>query len=229
VEGPFGWITSATVDISAYMTIPTEPEDTLQQLIDELVERVDAATSIQRSTGTFHDDLAASLARQNATSTAYDAATLPDTTPTTDTDVSSVMAQQRLVVDLNVRFNNVKASVPLNTDDLSYLNNALVRPVVAYMNWHRTCIPVQSTFSISLKEFDGSWTLYEANLIDTISENIGRAIVQLAADERERNRRLKRVGLWGLQSVTRNLIRVIDYGRGAKGFLEYTGLTQDVR
>jgi distribution and morphology protein 31 len=53
---------------------------------------------------------------------------------------------------------------------------------------------------------------------------VGRALVQLTTDERERNRRLKRVGLWGLQSVTRNLISVVDYARGAKGFWEYIGL-----
>ncbi|RKP11204.1 mitochondrial distribution and morphology protein family 31/32 [Thamnocephalis sphaerospora] len=228
VAGPFGWITSASVDISAHMTFPMELEDdALSQLIGELVERVDAATAARRHTGTFHDDLAASITGREVTAEGHNdspSSVPPEHTAAADPlDASEPV--QKLIVDLGVRFNNVKASVPLIADDLSYINNALVRPVVAYMNWHRTCIPVQCTIAMDLQEFDGSWTLYEADLVDTISEGVGRALVQLATDERERNRRLKRVGLWGLQSVTRNLISVIDYGRGAKGFWEYAGLS----
>lgn len=39
-----------------------------------------------------------------------------------------------VVIDLDVRFKDVKAAVPLFTKDLSYSSNAFVRPIVAFMN-----------------------------------------------------------------------------------------------
>ncbi|KAI9596486.1 mitochondrial distribution and morphology protein family 31/32 [Syncephalis fuscata] len=231
VTGPFGWITSATVDLSAHITFPTEPEDDLlAQLLTEWVERVDAMAAARRHIGAFHDDLVATIIRSTTTKESIKESALVSTADTATESTTESIADtsidttSKVIIDLSVRFNNVKASVPLVAEDLSYLNNALIRPVVAYMNWHRTCIPVRCSIGIDLNEFDGAWTVYEAGLVDIVSEHVGRALVQLTTDERERNRRLKRVGLWGLQSVTRNLISVVDYARGAKGFWEYTGL-----
>lgn len=63
--------------------------------------------------------------------------------------------------------------------------------------------------------------------MDNLSTELGKAWANLVADERERNRKLKRVGLWGLQSMTRNIVSVYDYARGSRGFWHYIG-TQNV-
>ncbi|KAF8944792.1 Mitochondrial distribution and morphology protein 31, mitochondrial precursor [Haplosporangium gracile] len=132
-----------------------------------------------------------------------------------------------LVMDFEFRFNDTKASIPLQTESMSYLSNAMVRPLVAFMNSNRTVTPIRCRVEMDLSEFDGSWTIYDSNLMSNLSTEVGKAWANLVADERERNRKLKRVGLWGLQSVTRNIVSVYDYARGNRGFWHYIG-TQSV-
>ncbi|GJJ78428.1 mitochondrial distribution and morphology protein 31 [Entomortierella parvispora] len=128
-----------------------------------------------------------------------------------------------LVMDFEFRFNDTKASIPLQTESMSYLSNAMVRPIVAFMNSNRTVTPIRCRLEMDLSEFDGSWTIYDSNLMNNLSTEVGKAWANLVADERERNRKLKRVGLWGLQSMTRNIVSVYDYARGNRGFWHYIG------
>ncbi|KAJ3092714.1 Mitochondrial distribution and morphology protein 31, mitochondrial precursor [Quaeritorhiza haematococci] len=125
-----------------------------------------------------------------------------------------------------VRMNNLKASVPLATNDISYISNAMIRPIVAYMNANRTSIPVTFAAKMDLANFDGAWTIYEAGLVDVLSEEVGQSLTQLVRDERERARQLKRVGLWSLQSVTKNLMVAVDYARGLRGWAHFTTLSE---
>lgn len=39
----------------------------------------------------------------------------------------------KVVVDIDLRFRDLKAAVPMFTSDLSYVNNALIRPIVYFM------------------------------------------------------------------------------------------------
>jgi distribution and morphology protein 31 len=39
----------------------------------------------------------------------------------------------KVVIDIDLRFRDVKAAVPMFTSDLSYVNNALIRPIVAFV------------------------------------------------------------------------------------------------
>ena len=41
--------------------------------------------------------------------------------------------QPRVIIDIDLRFRDLKAAVPLFAADLSYVNNALIRPIVAFM------------------------------------------------------------------------------------------------
>ncbi|KAI1312217.1 Mitochondrial distribution and morphology protein 31, mitochondrial precursor [Mortierella claussenii] len=139
----------------------------------------------------------------------------------------SIKKKPALVMDFEFRFNDTKASIPLKTESMSYLSNAAIRPVVAFMNSNRTVTPIRCRVEMDLSEFDGSWTIYDSNLMTNLSTEVGKAWANLVADERERNRKLKRVGLWGLQSMTRNIVSVYDYARGNRGFWHYIG-TQTV-
>ncbi|KAJ3316653.1 Mitochondrial distribution and morphology protein 31, mitochondrial precursor [Blyttiomyces sp. JEL0837] len=117
-----------------------------------------------------------------------------------------------------VGLNDLRASVPLTSPHISYMNNALIRPIVAYMNAHRTRIPLSFETQIPLENFNGAWTFHSAGLVDLIGEEIGRAMTLLVLDERERIRQLKRMSVWSLQSVTKNLMAAVDYARGVKGW-----------
>jgi distribution and morphology protein 31 len=39
----------------------------------------------------------------------------------------------KVVIDIDLRFRDLKATVPIFNSDLSYVNNALIRPIVAFM------------------------------------------------------------------------------------------------
>ncbi|KAF9946411.1 Mitochondrial distribution and morphology protein 31, mitochondrial precursor [Mortierella alpina] len=149
----------------------------------------------------------------------------PTTAPATA--AKSKSKKPALVMDFEFLFNDTKASIPLQTESMSYLSNAMVRPIVAFMNSNRTVTPIRCRVEMDLSEFDGSWTIYDSNLMNNLSTEVGKAWANLVADERERNRKLKRVGLWGLQSMTRNIVSVYDYARGNRGFWHYIG-TQTV-
>jgi len=66
-----------------------------------------------------------------------------------DTDSSEAQSQEEeradlmLIADLNVRFHDVKASVLLVAEDLSFIDSALIRPIVAYINGNRTLISMK--------------------------------------------------------------------------------------
>lgn len=47
-----------------------------------------------------------------------------------------------VVIDLDVRFKDIKAAVPLFASDLTYRTQTFVRPIVAFMNANQTLIPV---------------------------------------------------------------------------------------
>lgn len=47
-----------------------------------------------------------------------------------------------VVIELDIRFKDIKASMPIFTRALSYSTYALARPIVAFMNANKTLIPV---------------------------------------------------------------------------------------
>ncbi|KAI9355082.1 mitochondrial distribution and morphology proteins-domain-containing protein [Zopfochytrium polystomum] len=121
-----------------------------------------------------------------------------------------------------VALNDLRASVPLSTPYISYLNSALIRPIVGYMNAHRTKIPISIEGKMPLSNYNGAWTFHSAGLIDLIGEEIGRAVTLLVLDERERTRHLKRVGVWSIQNMTKTVMSALDYARGVKGWEHWT-------
>lgn len=85
----------------------------------------------------------------------------------------------------------------LFTDDLTTVGNALVRPIVAFINANRTLIPIRCHLDIDLAEFDGSWTTYDLDLLNTVSQQVYEALALHISDSN--SRRAKTVGLWSLQ------------------------------
>jgi distribution and morphology protein 31 len=189
VSGPFGWITSGTVDMSAHICFPVERTDVaLKELLLKLKEKVDDITTDPER-----------IFRKATWEDVIEEPNVPQGSP--------------FVMDLFVRFNDIKATMPslLSAHDVSYRDHALMRPLVGYMNWNRVSIPVQCRMALDLGKFEGAWTIYDADLPNLMSERIGLAMAKSMADERKRQQHLRRVGLWGVQSVTRNLISLWEY------------------
>ncbi|EMC91487.1 hypothetical protein BAUCODRAFT_80631 [Baudoinia panamericana UAMH 10762] len=110
-----------------------------------------------------------------------------------------------LILDLTVHLNDVRASVPLFNNNLSYVNNALVRPIVAYINSRHTFIPISCRIVKRQSEFDGSWTVHDSGLLHDLSRETYEAFVKDIKDQRRQRRRIKKVGVWGLQIVAQAL------------------------
>jgi len=114
----------------------------------------------------------------------------------------------KVSVDIDIRFRDVKAAVPLWKSELSYSNSALIRPIVAFMNANRTLIPISCRLSKDLEDFDGSRTLWETGLMDDVSLKVYDALAFHVA-QNNMNGRLKTVSLWSLQVTAASVISMI--------------------
>ena len=114
-------------------------------------------------------------------------------------------------MDLTLRLNNVRAKVPFKSPELSYINYALIRPIVAYINSKNTFIEIHNRIVKNLQDFSGSWTIYDSLLMDDISEEVYDNFAEYVADEEARLIRLKRIGFWSLQL----LVQLVLFGVGA--------------
>ncbi|KAL4875582.1 hypothetical protein BJY04DRAFT_201722 [Aspergillus karnatakaensis] len=176
VQGPFSWIHEGTVDIVADIMFPADDDESLAKVMADLYDRLEATVTSNR----YAED-----------------SSLSEPSQSHEADISD--DRRFLVTDLRLHLNNVRAVVPLFTRDLSYINNALIRPIVAYINSRRTFIPVNCRLVKRLGDFDGSWTTFDSGLMDDLSAAVYDAFARDVVDEQARKRRFKKVGFWSLQ------------------------------
>jgi distribution and morphology protein 31 len=150
VEGPFSWIHEGTVDIVADIMFPADNDESLAKVVSDFYDRLEATVTSTR------------YPLENSKKTREDETDEP-------TFVANDNDKRFLVTDLRIHLNNVRAVVPLFTRDLSYINNALIRPIVAYINSRRTFIPVNCRLVKRLSDFDGSWTIFDSGMMDDLS------------------------------------------------------------
>ncbi|KNE56548.1 hypothetical protein AMAG_02349 [Allomyces macrogynus ATCC 38327] len=180
---------------------------------EQVDEEVEEAPVVEPAPVT--SDLAATSDTPAEPTTASDCAIVPTATATTTTG-------RTLCMDLDLRFNNLRASVPLYSRDLPYLTtNALVRPVVGYMNAHRTAIPLTCRITLPLSNFDGAWTIYDSQLADALAMAVGRAMVRSMLDDADRARRIRKVGLWSVRTAAEAVAAVWQYVSGAKTLVHF--------
>ncbi|KAL3457785.1 hypothetical protein BJX64DRAFT_268238 [Aspergillus heterothallicus] len=176
VQGPFGWIHEGNVDIVADIMFPAENDESLAKVMADFYDRIEATVTSNR----------------------YVEDSISSESPESD-EVGSMHDRRFLVTDLRLHLNNVRAVVPIFTRDLSYINNALIRPIVAYINSRRTFIPVNCRLVKRVGDFDGSWTTFDSGLMDDLSASVYDAFARDVVDEQARKRRFKKVGFWSLQ------------------------------
>ena len=162
VEGPFSWIHQGNVDIVADIMFPADNDESLAKVMSDLYDRIEAEV-ISRPT---HRAEEASNIINNGEPEIPTAAKRPTTPSKTEED------KRFLVMDLRVHLNDVRAAVPIFTRDLSYVNNALIRPIVAYINSRHTFIPINCRVVKRASEFDGSWTIFDSGLMDDLSAEV---------------------------------------------------------
>ncbi|KAL2857706.1 hypothetical protein BJY01DRAFT_201879, partial [Aspergillus pseudoustus] len=176
VQGPFGWIHEGNVDIVADIMFPAGNDESLAKVMADFYDRLEATVTSNR----YVEDAKSSES------------------PGSD-EAGSMHDRRFLVTDLRLQMNNVRAVVPIFTRDLSYINNALIRPIVAYINSRRTFIPVNCRLVKRVGDFDGSWTTFDSGLMDDLSASVYDAFARDVVDEQARKRRFKKVGFWSLQ------------------------------
>lgn len=150
VEGPFSWIHEGDVDIVADIMLPADDNESLAKFVSDFYDRFEATVTSHSHTG-----------ETDEWSSDGDSLRLAPIGDEND--------KRFFVTDLRIHLTNVRAVVPLFTKDLSYINSALIRPIVAYINSRHTFIPIHCRLVKRLSDFDGSWTVFDSGLMDDLS------------------------------------------------------------
>ena len=162
VEGPFSWIHQGNVDIVADIMFPTDNDESLAKVMSSLYERIEAEVTARPSN---HTDSHSDIIKAEETGDGTPIETYPSSSKTDDD-------KRFLVMDIRIHLNDVRATVPVFTRDLSYVNNALIRPIVAYINSRHTFIPINCRVVKRASEFDGSWTIFDSGLMGDLSAEV---------------------------------------------------------
>lgn len=197
VDGPFSWIYEGNVDIVADLMIPNDADGSIVKAMSDFYDRMEATVTAQTHHGLHHQ---VNHREEKSSGTLGSASTSQE---------QEEEDNRFLVMDIQIHLNDVRASVPIFTRDLSYVNNAAVRPIVAYINSHShrssNFIPISCRIVKRQNEFDGSWTVFDSGLLDDLSRETYEAFAKDITDRKQRQRRMKKVGLWAAQVAAQAL------------------------
>lgn len=163
VRGPFSWIHEGNVDILADIMFPVDNDESVAKIMFDFYDRMEATVKSDRHPQQMDIAIDADEVKRS-----YQALRSSATKSGSNED------RRFLVMDVRVNLNDVRASVPIFTKDLSYVNSALIRPIVAYINSRHTHIPINCRVVKRASEFDGSWTIFDSGLMDDLSEEVSR-------------------------------------------------------
>ncbi|KAI8823899.1 mitochondrial distribution and morphology protein family 31/32 [Chytriomyces cf. hyalinus JEL632] len=199
VTGPMSWLTSGSIDVDFHFLFPQQPDE---QLFSQIRQEFAGFKYIAMDTLEKVKERHIERIRERGG----------------DVDVNRPFEAPTILMHFAICLNDLRAHVPMSSPHLGYMSQALIRPIVAYMNSHRVRIPLSFEARMGLANFDGSWDFWSAGIVDIVAEEVGRALTLLVLDERQRARHLRRIGLWSVQSMTRNLMEIVDFVRGATDF-----------
>ncbi len=157
-RGPFSWIHDGNVDIVADIMFPVDNDDSIAKVMSDVYDRVEATVTSNR------------IVEQVGNGSTSDTDNYYKPSSYNDDD------NRFIVMDLRLHLNHVRASVPLFTKHISYVNNAMIRPIVAYINSKDAFIPVNCRLVKRLSDFDGSWTFYDSGLMENLSAEVSSLI-----------------------------------------------------
>jgi distribution and morphology protein 31 len=137
------WITSGKLDAVLDIKFPHHPDEKVD--IKAILEEIGRNVSVITHQGTHPDDIASQAADAAA---AAEASSPRDVLPgqqrlarpplraphaPTIAATDGTEEKRQVTVDIDLRFRDLKAAVPMFTSDLSVRNNALIRPIVAFI------------------------------------------------------------------------------------------------
>ena len=199
INGPFGWITEGQVDMIGDILLPDNDMDHLQ-ILTEISERL-----LKKAKDySLLFPMLKSTESSEISNIGSKLVTKPNGKDTKDIDPNNYF-----IMDFFLKLHNVKAEVPLFTQELSYMNNAIIRPIVGYINSNRTYIPIRCRVVKDISDFDGSWTVYDSLLMNDLSAQVYDAFEDYAADDRRRSLILRKVGFWSLQIILQVILMSI--------------------
>lgn len=180
VQGPFGWIHEGNVDIIADLLLPADDDDSIAKVMSDFYDRMEATVTASPNSPHVlqHQSTLEQTALKPNDADAIDNGGIAEYQQQLDSVKEAPAeggedAKRFLIMDIRVHLNDVRAAVPLFTNDISYVNNALIRPIVAYINSKRSFIPVNCRVVKQVKDFDGSWTMYDSGLMNDLSQEVG--------------------------------------------------------
>ena len=134
--GPISWITAGKVDAVLDIKFPRDdPDVDISSLFNEIAHSISVAASgdskpSSKMLGALkHATLSDRIPGQRELAKPA----LRSPIGEEGTPVDELQAEMNVVIDIDLRFRDLKAAVPLFTRDLSYVNQALVRPIVAFI------------------------------------------------------------------------------------------------
>lgn len=199
LEGAFGWITSGTVDMIGDIMVPEDKDISIGEILQTMTE------SLAKETRLFQKSKAKANSKTLASNATNNTASFSET-QNLKLEMKNDVATKYFIMDLQMKLNNPKAAVPLFTPSLSYVNYALIRPIVGYINSRKTYIPISCRIVKKIDDFDGAWTIYDSTLMDDMSLEVYDAFAEYVQDEEVRVLRVKRLAFWGMQLFVQLLL-----------------------
>lgn len=222
VKGTFGWIYEGNVDIVADVMFPAEQDESIGKVMSDFYDKMEEAVTSNRYLQILDKDLGRDRSYiinnepsepteghlSSATADAQTSDGVPESTTSSSQQQTSDDPPRYLVMDLRIHLNDVRASVPMfsATPDISYINQNLVRPIVAYINAKHTYIPISCRIVKRASDFDGSWTIFDCGLMDDLSAEVYSAFARDVEDQHSRVKRLKKVGFWAVSVALQALL-----------------------
>lgn len=143
-SGPMGWITAGKLDAVCDIQFPSHPSDEVDfsSVLTGIIDNVNENFSSQSKA-------AAETAQDAASSTSSAEAQRKMNPGQRPLGKPALVAPEWLkgftggdrekdqtrevIMDIDLRFRDLKAAVPFRTAELSYVNSALIRPIVAFI------------------------------------------------------------------------------------------------
>lgn len=161
--GPLGWIKEGTLDISLSITLPAYDAS------PKHVHYVENKATKNRGSGADHE-----------IETLVETGELIETGEVDEGKIRE--DEDAMEFRFDVMFNHLRVVAPLYTPALSYLNNAVVHPILAYMNSHSKHIPLSFDVRVGMSVLDGSWTPSDAGLWDGMSASVAMEFGRIVHD-----------------------------------------------
>lgn len=131
MEGPISWITSGKVDAVLDIKFPRDPHDGFTALLGDIADAISTSLSNELKPIPGQRELARPPLSAPEDELYNYTHTRSGSNAPGDGDAEGL----KVVIDIDLRFRDLKAAVPIFTNDLSYVNNAFIRPIVAFMKY----------------------------------------------------------------------------------------------